>query len=68
MKKARVDYLSICLSWLLKISMFSTLFVFFVLRNSSALNGKYSNKQPKCAFFLRGKTVTLRGVWDGLWQ
>ena len=31
MKKARVDYLSICLSWLLKISMFSTLFVFFVL-------------------------------------
>ena len=31
MKKARVDYLSLCLSWLLKISMFSTLFVFFVL-------------------------------------
>ena len=31
MKKARVDYLSICLSWLLKISMFSTLFVFFIL-------------------------------------
>ena len=31
MKKARVDYLSICLSSLLKISMFSTLFVFFVL-------------------------------------
>lgn len=31
MKKSRVDYLSICLSWLLKISMFSTLFVFFVL-------------------------------------
>lgn len=31
MKKARVDYLSICLSLLLKISMFSTLFVFFVL-------------------------------------
>ena len=31
MKRARVDYLSICLSWLLKISMFSTLFVFFVL-------------------------------------
>ncbi|MCI2235915.1 phosphate ABC transporter permease PstA [Helicobacter sp. CaF467b] len=30
-KSKRVDYLSICLSWLLKISIFSVLFVFFIL-------------------------------------
>lgn len=30
-KSKRVDYLSICLSWLLKFSIFSVLFVFFIL-------------------------------------
>lgn len=30
-KSKRVDYLSICLSWLLKISIFNVLFVFFIL-------------------------------------
>ena len=30
-KSKRVDYLSICLSWLLKISIFSVLFIFFIL-------------------------------------